>query len=66
MTDDKRPIEKDLLKPYKLTRLEQRREKIRAELDRNAQGDHKVPTWVLVAILVALVGGIAALMIFTE
>ncbi len=34
-----------------LSRLQRRQEKIRAELERNRAGDHKVPTWVLAALL---------------
>jgi hypothetical protein len=35
--------------------LERRREKLIAEVERNRRGDYKVPTWVLAAILVAVV-----------
>lgn len=34
-----------------------RREKIRAEIERNRRGDHKVPTWVLGLILAVVVVG---------
>jgi hypothetical protein len=34
-----------------------RREKIRAEIERNRRGEFKVPTWVLALILVAFVTG---------
>ncbi|MEV0837961.1 hypothetical protein AB0I55_00215 [Actinocatenispora sera] len=34
-----------------------RREKIRAEIERNRRGDYKVPTWVLALILVVVVVG---------
>ena len=34
-----------------------RREKIRAEIERNRRGEYKVPTWVLAAILAAVVIG---------
>ncbi|WP_203657040.1 hypothetical protein [Actinocatenispora rupis] len=34
-----------------------RREKIRAEIERNRRGEFKVPTWVLAAVLVAFVTG---------
>jgi hypothetical protein len=34
-----------------------RREKIRTEIERNRQGGHKIPTWVLGLILVAVVVG---------
>lgn len=32
-------------------RLERRRERIRAEIRRNREGGHKIPTWVLAALL---------------
>jgi len=32
-------------------RVERRRDKIRAEIERNREGGHKVPTWALAAIL---------------
>jgi hypothetical protein len=35
-------------------RLERRRERIRAEIHRNRQGGHRLPTWVLAAILGAV------------
>ncbi|HET8680829.1 MAG TPA: hypothetical protein VFM54_02975 [Micromonosporaceae bacterium] len=39
---------------------QRRREKIVAEIERNRRGDHKVPTWVLVLVLVAFVAAWAA------
>ncbi|MDY7084667.1 MAG: hypothetical protein SYR96_06125 [Actinomycetota bacterium] len=43
--------------PRELSRLERRRERIRAEIRRNRAGGHRVPTWVLAVILgVFLVG----------
>jgi hypothetical protein len=44
-------------------RLDRRREKIVAEIQRNRRGEHKVPTWVLVAILLAIIGVWAVLVI---
>ncbi|MFG1650133.1 hypothetical protein ACGFIE_09410 [Micromonospora sp. NPDC049275] len=41
--------------------VERRREKIRAEVDRNRRGDYTVPTWVLALALVLIVGGWLAL-----
>ncbi|MEV0002737.1 hypothetical protein AB0H28_10665 [Micromonospora sp. NPDC050980] len=41
----------------KLTWMDRRRAKIRAEVERNRRGDHKVPTWVLAAVLVLVVVG---------
>ena len=41
--------------PLRMGYLERRRAKIRAEIERNRRGEYKVPTWVLVAALVAVV-----------
>jgi hypothetical protein len=38
-------------------RLERRRERIRAEIRRDRAGDHKIPTWVLAAVLGLVVAG---------
>ena len=45
--------------------IDRRRAKIVAEIERNRRGDYKVPTWVLVAALVAFVVGWAALVFLT-
>ncbi|MFI1194422.1 hypothetical protein ACH4T9_14365 [Micromonospora sp. NPDC020750] len=45
----------------KLNWVERRREKIRAEVERNRRGDYKVPTWVLAVTLAVIVGGWLAL-----
>lgn len=45
-------------------RWERRREKIRNEIERNRRGDYKIPTWVLAALLVAIVVAWAAVIIF--
>jgi hypothetical protein len=47
------------------SRLDRRREKIVAEIQRNRRGEYTVPTWVLAALLAAIVLGVAALAIFT-
>ncbi|WNM39541.1 hypothetical protein RMN56_31300 [Micromonospora halotolerans] len=39
----------------KLNWVERRREKIRAEVERNRRGEYAVPTWVLAAALVLIV-----------
>jgi len=44
--------------------LERRREKVVAEIERNRRGEYRVPTWVLVAALLAFLAGWAALIIF--
>ncbi|MGV9213267.1 hypothetical protein ACTFTM_15535 [Micromonospora sp. RB23] len=41
--------------------VERRREKIRAEIERNRRGEYTVPTWVLAVALVLIVGGWLAL-----
>jgi proteasome accessory factor A len=41
--------------------LARRRQKVRAEVERNRRGEYRVPTWVLTVLLVALVAGLAAL-----
>jgi hypothetical protein len=43
--------------------LERRRDKIAAEVARNRQGGHKVPTWVLAAVLLLIVGAWATLIL---
>lgn len=40
---------------------ERRREKIRAEIERNRRGEYTVPTWVLALALVLIVGAWLAL-----
>lgn len=37
------------------TRWERRKERIRAEVERNRAGDYKIPTWALTAILIVIV-----------
>ncbi|MFF3866232.1 hypothetical protein [Micromonospora sp. NPDC001898] len=49
----------------KLNWVERRREKIRAEVERNRRGDYKVPTWVLAVALAVIVGGWLALIFLT-
>ncbi|MCA2219447.1 hypothetical protein [Jidongwangia harbinensis] len=38
-------------------RIERRRERIRAEIRRNREGGHRVPTWVLAGVLALLLAG---------
>ena len=40
----------------RLERRATRRERIRAEIERNRRGEYRIPTWVLAVALVALVG----------
>lgn len=44
--------------------MERRREKIRAEIERNRRGEYTVPTWVLVVALIAILVGWAAIIVF--
>ncbi|MEU4479180.1 hypothetical protein AB0F68_14095 [Micromonospora sp. NPDC023966] len=48
----------------KLNWVERRREKIRAEVERNRRGEYAVPTWVLAAALVVIVVAWLALIFF--
>ncbi|MEU5910068.1 hypothetical protein [Micromonospora sp. NPDC047527] len=48
-------------RPERQNWVERRREKIRAEIDRNRRGDYTVPTWVLALALALIVGGWLAL-----
>ncbi|KXK60890.1 MULTISPECIES: hypothetical protein [Micromonospora] len=41
--------------------VDRRREKIRAEIERNRRGEYTVPTWVLAVALAAMVGAWLAL-----
>ncbi|WP_246002398.1 hypothetical protein [Allorhizocola rhizosphaerae] len=45
--------------------IQRRRDKIYEEIQRNRRGEYLVPTWVLTAILLLIVGGFVALLIFT-
>ena len=47
----------------RLSRADRRRERIRAELQRNREGGHRVPTWVLAAFLAVLLLGWAYLIV---
>jgi hypothetical protein len=46
-------------------RIDRRRDRIVAEIERNRRGENKFPTWVLALILVLLVGGIASLIVLS-
>ncbi|NUO56131.1 MAG: hypothetical protein HOV71_04140 [Hamadaea sp.] len=59
-TDSERRIQRDLFgrrMDEVQPRWERRKAKIRAEIERNRRGEYTVPTWVLVALLVAIVVG---------
>jgi len=40
-----------------LNRVERRRERIRAQIQRNREGGHKIPTWVLAVVLALFLAG---------
>ena len=42
---------------------QRRRDKVVAEIERNRRGEYAVPTWVLAAILIAIVAAWAAVII---
>ena len=49
---------------WRRERIAQRRERVRAELERNRRGEAMFPTWVLVVALVVLVAAVVALVAF--
>lgn len=48
----------------KRNRADRRLAKIRSEIDRNRRGEYTVPTWVLTALLLLIIAGFAAIIIF--
>jgi hypothetical protein len=46
-------------------RMNRRRDKIVAEIERNRRGENRVPTWVLAVILLALIVAITSLIVFS-
>lgn len=46
------------------TWLERRQERITKELERNRQGDYRVPTWVLTVGLLVIIAAWAAVIVF--
>ena len=46
-----------------LNRLDRRRERIYRQIQRNRAGGHKIPTWVLAAVLGLLLAGWAYLLV---
>jgi hypothetical protein len=48
-----------------MARAQRRRDKIVAEIERNRRGEATVPTWVLAVILLVLVAGFTALVVFS-
>jgi hypothetical protein len=66
VTEETREPDRPRRKPeaQPITWFERRRAKISAEIERNRRGEYKVPTWVLVAVLVAIVGAWVAVIMF--
>lgn len=56
-----KPAETPLEAVSPFSRVQKRRDKIVGEIERNRRGEYSVPTWVLALVLLALVGGWAAL-----
>jgi hypothetical protein len=46
--------------------MQRRRDRIVEEIQRNRRGEYTVPTWVLAAILLAIVVGFIALLAFSD
>ena len=67
MTDPRPPEERRERTPdeVKANFMQRRRDKIVDEIQRNRRGEYTVPTWVLAAILIAIVGGFIALLVLT-
>jgi hypothetical protein len=45
--------------------INRRRDRIVAEIQRNRRGEYKVPTWLLVVLLVVIVAAWVALIVFS-
>jgi len=61
-----RPTDKPDLTPgdVRMNYLQRRRQKIVDEIERNRRGEYTVPTWVLAAILVAIIVAFAVMIYF--
>jgi hypothetical protein len=56
---DERPM--DVISPF--GPVQKRRDKIVARVEANRRGEYIVPTWVLVVVLLAFIGGWVALIV---
>jgi hypothetical protein len=56
-----KPAETPLEAVSPFSRVQKRRDRIADEIERNRRGEYSVPTWVLALILLAVIGGWAAL-----
>jgi hypothetical protein len=63
--DDKTPGEGERPAPQTPPYVPDRWLRVRAEIERNRRGEHRVPTWVLAAALAVLVGGFVLLAALT-
>jgi hypothetical protein len=50
--------------PREPNRFERRKMRIREEIARNRRGEAAIPTWVLALILVLIIGGFTAMIVF--
>jgi hypothetical protein len=62
--DDREEVVPSTMGPPILRSRVSRRDKIVAEIQRNRQGGHRIPTWVLAALLGAIILGFVALLVF--
>jgi hypothetical protein len=57
MSSSGKPERERSIEDVMWARVERRRAKIRAEIQRNRAGGHKVPTWVMAAVLGVILAG---------
>jgi hypothetical protein len=57
MTEPDQPESERSVEDVLWGRVQRKRDRIRAELERNRVGGHKIPTWVLAAILALILVG---------
>jgi hypothetical protein len=50
----------------KLNRWQRRTARIRAEIERNQAGNPRIPTWVLVLVLIAIVAAFVLIVIYAD
>lgn len=60
-SDAPKPAETPLEAVSPFSRVQKRRDRIADEIERNRRGEYSVPTWVLALVLLAVIGGWAAL-----
>jgi hypothetical protein len=57
MTEPDQPESERSVEDVLWGRVQRKRDRIRAELERNRVGGHKIPTWVLATILALILAG---------